>query len=293
LRFDLTDLRLFLNIAEAGSITAGAERSHIALASASARVRGMEHALGAALLTRRKRGVEPTEAGRALLHHARAVLDQMERMRADLGEYARGFKGRVRLLSNTAALTEFLPQALSGYLADHPGVDIELEEHPSTDIVNAVAAGYADVGIVADSADTARLETFAFRPDRLMLIVPRQHPLAARRSISFCESLDHDYVGLAEGSALQAHLEAHAARAGRRLRYRVRLATFDAVCEMVACGVGVAVVPATALERAHCRALLERVSLDDRWALRELRICVRSAAALQPHASELVRRIAA
>lgn len=128
MRFDLTDLRLFLHTAESGSITAGAERAHLTLASASARIRGMEAALGVPLLTRNRRGVETTAAGRTLVHHARVVLQQMERMRGELGEYARGLKGHVRLLSNTAAMTEFLPETLSAFLAQHPEVDIDLEE---------------------------------------------------------------------------------------------------------------------------------------------------------------------
>jgi molybdate transport repressor ModE-like protein len=103
MHFDLVDLRLFLHVAEAGSITAGAEQAGLSLASASARVRGMEEQAGASLLERGHRGVELTPAGRTLLHHARLVTGQMERMRGELGEYARGLKGHVRLLANTAA----------------------------------------------------------------------------------------------------------------------------------------------------------------------------------------------
>src|SRR3546814_3555933 len=155
MRFDLTDLRLFLHVAEAGSITHGADRANMALASASARIRGMEEALGVPLLERGRRGAKPTPAGQALLHHARVVLQQMERMRGELGDYARGLKGHVRLLCNTAALTEFLPEALAGYLAAYPNVDVDLEERLSYEIVQAVAEGLADIGIVADSADPA------------------------------------------------------------------------------------------------------------------------------------------
>ncbi len=187
MRFDLTDLRLFLHVAEAGSITAGAERAALALASASARIRGMEAAAGTALLQRGRRGVAPTPAGEAVLHHARLVLQQMERMRGELGDYARGLKGHVRILGNTAAVTEFLPEPLAEWLAAHPRIDIDLEERPSHAIVEAVAAGLADLGIVADMADGGAadggdgLERIPFRIDRLVLAVPRGHPLAARR----------------------------------------------------------------------------------------------------------------
>ena len=133
MHFDLVDLRLFLHVAEAGSITAGAARSGLALASASARVRGMEEQAGVPLLERGRRGVEPTPAGRTLLHHARLVTGQMERMRGELGEYARGLKGHVRLLANTAAAAEYLPEILAAFLAANPSVDVDLDERPSSE----------------------------------------------------------------------------------------------------------------------------------------------------------------
>src|SRR5450830_348815 len=170
-RLDLHDLRLFLHVAETGSITAGAERSHLALASASARIRSMEEALGIALLMRQRRGVQLTDAGRALLHHARTVQQQMDRLRDDMSEYAQGLKGHIRLLCNTAAITEFLPEALSIFLERNPCIDIDLEERLSHEIVQAVIDGLADIGIVADSVNTGPLQTLPFRQDQLMAVV--------------------------------------------------------------------------------------------------------------------------
>src|SRR5262249_51534895 len=149
MRFDLTDLRLFCDVADAGSITAGAEKSALALAAASTRIRGMEEALGAPLLVRSRAGVAPAEAGRTLLTHARTILAETARMREDLSTYAGGMTGQVRLLANTNALTEFLPEALSSFLAAHPHISVDLEERLSDEIVGLVAEGAADVGIVA------------------------------------------------------------------------------------------------------------------------------------------------
>ena len=292
MRFDLVDLRLFQLVAEAGSITAGAERAHLALASASERIRGMEAALGVALLERGRRGVRPTPAGLALAHHARLVLQQVERMRGDLGDYARGLKAHVRLLSNTAALTEFLPEALGAFLTAHPHIDIDLEERLSAEIVAAVAEGRAEIGIVADTVDLGDLETFPFRVDRMVLVTARGHRLAGRREIGFAEVLDEPFVGLGEGSALQDYLAGHAARLGRRPRYRVRLRSFDAVCRMVERGVGVGVVPQSAARR--CRAMaIRRVRLKDLWATRHLTICVRRFGELSAPAQMLVDEIKA
>src|SRR5215469_9386834 len=184
MRFDLTDLRLFLRVVEAGSITRGAERMHLAIAAVSTRIRDMEATLGTPLLNRERQGVQPTEAGRTLLHHARVMLQQAERMREDLAEYADGLRGQVRLMSNTNGLSEFLPEALSAFLAAHPQVNIDLEERLSDEIVAAVANGTADVGIVS-TVEVAGLEVMPFRVDRFVLVVATTHPLAAAEQIAF------------------------------------------------------------------------------------------------------------
>ena len=292
MRFDLADLRLFLNVIEAGSITHGAERMHLAIAAASTRIRNMEAALGTPLLHRERQGVHPTEAGRTLLHHARILLQQAERMRGDLGEYADGIRGQVRLMSNTNALTEFLPEPLSAFLAAHPQVNIDLEERLSDEIVAAVADGTADVGIVAGTVELAGLEVMPFRVDRFVLVVAPGHPLSTVDRIAFGDALDYDFVGLDRASALQRFLSEKAERIGRRLRLRVQLRGFDAVCRLVECNVGIGVVPATTAER-HAKAMsIHRIELTDEWAVRKLTICVRRQADLPIYARDLVRHLA-
>ncbi|MDS1142146.1 LysR substrate-binding domain-containing protein [Pusillimonas sp. SM2304] len=289
MRFDLTDLRLFLNINEAGTITDGAQRSHMTLASASERVKGMEEAVGAALLLRGRRGVQATPAGRTLLHHARTVLQQMDRMRGELDLYGQGLAGHVRLLCNTAALSEYLPDMLSGFLARYPQISVDLEEKMSYDIADAIRAGHADIGIVADSVDLQGLETRIFRHDALTLIVPRDHELAQRDSVSLAEVAHCAFVGLTEGSALQEHIAHHARRSGKRLSYRVRLRSLDAVCRMVGQGIGIGVVPKAAALRCGRAARIKRVALSDPWAARDLMLCVRSADDLPVYVKEMMR----
>ena len=293
MRFDLTDLSLFRHVIEAGSITHGAERAHLALAAASTRIRNMELALGAPLLVRARQGVTPTQAGRTLLQHARTMLAQAERLREDLGAYAGGLAGQVRVLSNTNALTEFLPEALSSFLTSHPNVSVDLEERLSDEIVGLIAEGVGDIGVVAGTVDAGQLTTYPFRRDRFVLVVARDHPLARRTRIGFAEVLDHDFVGLDRASAIQRFLGSKASSAGRPLRLRVQLRSFDAVCLLVECNVGVGVVPATTARRAVKTMAIKAVELTDPWALRDLTICIRDLAALPPYARQLVEHMRA
>jgi DNA-binding transcriptional LysR family regulator len=293
MRFDLADLNLFRHVADAGSITHGAERAHLALAAASTRIRRMEEALGAALLVRTRQGVTPTQAGRTLLQHARTILRQADRLREDLGAYAGGLAGQIRVLSNTNALTEFLPEALSSFLSAHPHVGVDLEERLSDEIVGLIAEGVADLGIIAGTVDPGSLETFPFRRDRFVLVVARNHPLARRSKIAFAQVLDHDFVGLDRASALQRFLADKAARAGQPLRLRVQLRSFDAVCRLVECDVGIGIVPETTARWATRAMAIVAVPLTDAWAVRDLTICIRSFRDLPTHARQLVEHLRA
>src|ERR1700691_4605570 len=291
MRFDLADLSLFRHVIEAGSITHGAERAHLALAAASTRIRNMEAALGVALVTRSRVGVTPTQAGRTLMQHARAILRQAERLHEDLGAYGGGLAGQIRVLSNTNALTQFLPEALSSFLATHPSVSVDLEERLSDEIVGLIAEGVADIGIVAGTVDAGVLETYPFRRDRFVLVVARDHPLAKRSKIGFEDVLDFDFVGLDRASALQRFLATKAVRIGRPLRLRVQLRSFDAVCRLVECKVGIGIVPETTARRVAKTMAIAVVPLTDSWAERELTICIRNRSELPLYARQLVEHV--
>jgi DNA-binding transcriptional LysR family regulator len=291
LRFDLVDLRLFLHVAEARSITHGAERSNLALASASARIRGMETTLGVPLLARDRRGVSLTAAGQCLLEHARLVVQQVERMRGELGSFARGLSGSVRLLSNTAALSEHLPRVLVAFLAANPTISLDIEERESADIASALASGMADVGIASVAALPDNIEQFPFRDDRLVLVVPRRDAIARKRVLALVDVVDRAFIGLSRESALQRHVVRHATRLGGALNIRARVTSFDAVCRMVEMGAGVGVVPEVTARRCRRSMKIDAVRLSDQWAKRRLAICVRQLSSLPAGAQRLVEHL--
>ena len=293
MHFDLTDLRLFLNILETGNITAGASRSHLSLASASARVRSMESSLNSPLLERNRRGVTPTPAGQALGRHARLILQQVERLNEELADYTRGFKGQIRLLCNTSTLSEHLPERLAAFLVEHPHIDIDLQEQPSLRILHALRHGSADIGIVTDAVDASDLQTLPFCADPLTLLIPKGHPLAEAGSLRFSQTLDHEFVALSAGSALGIYLEEQALHVGKRLRIRVRAEGFDGVLRMVAHGAGLGIVPQAAVDRCRGAGQFKAVALSDDWADRRLLLCAADFAALPGYARGLVERLAA
>jgi DNA-binding transcriptional LysR family regulator len=291
MRSDLTDLRLFVNVHDAGTITGGAAATHMTLASASERIRSMEESLGVPLLLRERRGVRPTPAGRTLLHHARLVLRQMDRLQGELGEYGTGLKGHIRLLCNTSAFSEHLPELLSGFLRMNPGVSIDLEERPSYEIVDALRTGVCEIGIVSDAVDLEGLQTFAFRADPLVLVVPKGHPLTARTAVALADVADYSFVGLVQGSALQEHISHHARRLGKQLNYRIRLRSFESVCRVVGQDIGVGIVPSAVAVRCARTTQVKRLTLTDSWAARRLVLCTRRGDELPLHAQQLLRHV--
>jgi len=288
MHFDLVDLRLMVRIAEANSLTRGAEASHLSLPAASTRVKNLEDSIGAKLLYRHSQGVTLTPPGQALVHHARLVLGQLEHLRGDLQSYAKGIKGQLRVFANTTALGEFLPPVLRRYLQSHPDVNIDLREKLSHDIVRAVSEGQTDIGIVAGAVRTENLETLPYRSDRLCLVVPRGHALAGGAPVPFADTLDLDHVGLHEGSAIHAFLRQVCDGLHRQLPLRIQVGNFEAACRMVESQVGVAILPASAAQRHAQTLAIETVPLADDWAQRHMLVCMRSLQALPGFARDLV-----
>ena len=291
MRMDIADLRLFLAVAEAGSITAGAARANLALGSASERLRAIEADAGSALLSRHPRGVSLTEAGAALAHHARLILQQQAQLRGELEAFAQGARGTLHLYANTAALTNYLPARLAPWLALRPRLHVELHERTSTDIVRALGAGQAEAGIISDAVPAEGLQRHVVAEDPLVMLLPAGHRLAARRSLAFVEVLGEAFVALADGNALQTYVHERADEAGRRLDVRIRMKTFDGLSTMVGHGIGVGVVPRT-IARQHRRSThTVAVPLADAWAQRRLCVCFSSWMQLSPAMRSLLQHL--
>lgn len=291
MRFDLTDLRLFLAVVDAGSITHGAADVGLSLPAASERLRDMEANGGVQLLERGRRGVSPTPAGEALAHHARLIQRQLTQMRGELGEHASGLRATIRLLANTAAIAEYLPPRLAEWMGKHPQTDIDLKERQSIEIARAISAGLAEIGILSDAVDTSGLILRPFVIDRLVVVMPRDHALAETKQIAFTDILHEHFIGLA-GGALQDHIDAQAARLGTRLKMRVRMRTFESICDMAGQGIGFGIVPETAARRCGRFAKIAAVRLTDSWATRRLSVCARSLEDLPTPARDLFAHLA-
>lgn len=285
---DPISLRLFVTVVEQGRIVTAAGLEHIATAAVSRRLSELEAVLKTQLLVRSNKGIKPTAAGIQLLSLARRLLHDMDDVYTQMLEYSSGARGYVRVVSNISAITEFLPSELTKFVTIHPHVKIDLEERISSDVVKAVADSEADIGLFVLGLHSRDLETFHYRNDELVLIVPKRHQLANRDCVSFAETLNYNYVGLQVGSSINLQLLKAASELGRPLRLRIQVRSYDALCLMVDAGLGIGILPKNTAKTYQKGLPLRALKLTESWAKRELGICVRSYRSLSVAAQLLV-----
>lgn len=290
---DLVTLRVVIAVADSGSISAGSQRADLALGAASARIAALEASLGAALFERSSRGVRLTPAGHVLVERARALLGDAERLAGDLRDLAAGLQGSVRVLANASAMIQVLPERLAAFGRTHPRIRVELEERSSPEIPLALLDGRADLGIVDLAHPLQGLCFHDLFQDTLVLVVPRGHALAGSGPVPFESALGEDFVSLQDGNAISGRVAAAALQLGRTLRVRLRLRSFDAVCRMVAGGLGIGVLPLQAIAPQLAALPLVAVPLADAWARRTHRLALRDGAPLPPPVQALATALRA
>lgn len=276
MRYELTDLKLFLAIADAKNLSTGASALHITASSASYRLKNLEQALGTYLFLRTTRGMELTPAGETLARHVRSLLAGVERMHDEVGRFSAGLKGQIRLLANSSSLNGFIIPAVSRFLVDNPHVNIDLEERTSTTIPAAVAAGEADIGVLAGPVEADGVEIFRYAVDMLTLVVPVNHPLAKESKVKFGAALDLDFICMDKHSSNFLFLKEVALRAGKNPNVRIHAHSFEAVLTLVEEGVGVALVPESVASSALYEGKIAKVGLLEPWALRELNLVLQA-----------------
>ncbi len=290
---DIDSLALFVRAAELHSLSKAAEASHIGVAAASRRIALLEHRFKTPLLDRSPRGVELTAAGVSLLAHAKALLVQLNDMNAEMTDHAAGRKGVLRLLANTSAMTETLPEDLASFGQANPDIRLVIQERWSGDILRSLLAGEADIGIVIDGARTEGLEVFPYRNDRLAVIAPVDHPLARDSNWSFSDVLEYDLVALEVGSSMMRLLTEQAIVLEKALRLRIQVRSFEAVCRMVQVGMGVGILPYEAAKVLAESMKLSVRPMNEPWAQRKVLVCVKKDRPAKPSLTLLINHLTA
>lgn len=281
-RLDLVTLQVFVAVHEEGTLTRAASREAIAVSAASKRLVELEAVLGIALFSRTAKGMTMTAAGETLLHHARRMLTEVEKVGIEVGEHLQGLRGYVRMLANLSAIIQFLPEDLHDFVLSHSQVKVDLEERPSDGVVQGIIDGVADVGICSMESDARGLFSVPYRRDRLIVAMRNDHPLANLEEIAFLQTLQYDQIGLHSASSINNRIHAAAKALGEPLRLRIHVPGFDAVCRMVQANMGIGILPLKAFELFGRGLGLTAVHLSDEWSHRTLMLLVRDRESLSP-----------
>jgi DNA-binding transcriptional LysR family regulator len=291
--FDPVTLRLFVLVCEERNISRAAAREAMVPSAVSKRIGACERMLGTPLLVRSRRGIEPTAAGQVMLRRARELLGAMARMHAELDAFASGVHGSVRVVASVSALAEALPGDVAAFVERHQSVRVSLDERISIDVVSEVREGAADVGVAWDQVDAGDLRAVAYRSDHLHVLMLPSHPLAAKRSIRFAQTLEHPSVGVSPGGLLDTLVRRQAALLGRTPNYRMQVSSLDAGARIVAAGMGLAIIPGEAAAPQVAASGLVMVPLADAWSERRFVVLCRADAMTSVATRQLIEHLAA
>lgn len=290
---DPVSIRLFLATLEEGSIARAAARENIVPSAVSKRISDMEAQLRVPLLDRGAKGAQATPAGEALAHHARHLLQSMDRMQREMAGYVDGVRGVIKVLASVTSLSGELPADILRFRAERSEVEVDVEERVTPAIYRGVREGLADVGVASEFASHEGLQVFPYRRYVLAAVLPARHARARARQIAYADLLDNDLVELGRDSGIAQVFE-EAAREARTTRtVRARVSSFETICTLVASGMGVGVAPLY-LKAAKERSLDVRfVPLSDAWAQPRSFVAVRDFDALPVAAQTFVAHLRA
>jgi len=291
-RFDLTTLKLFVSAIDRGSIAGAAEHEHMVPSAASKRIGDLEAGLGVALFVRQRAGVMPTAACEALARHAREVIKTLDRIPRALSTVGADEAADIRILANQTAIVVVVAD-LASYVARRPGVQIRMEEGQSLPIVESIAQGHGDIGIIGHFQPTDRLHVIPYRSIPLLLVTPSLHPLAGRESVSFAQALDFDLITMMQGTAIRGWAMAAAARIGREPKFTMSVQSYEAMRALVQAGLGIGVMPAPNILPYQAFLQVCAVPLTDDWAQMQLYLVCDPRKAARPAVEHLLADLAA
>jgi DNA-binding transcriptional LysR family regulator len=268
-------------------------QANIVGSAISKRLAQLEDTVGTPLLQRRRHGVEPTPAGESLLEHARAMLASADQIERDMGAYALGIRGQVRILATASVMAESLADDVAAFLQieAHHDIRVTMEERVSPDVIRGIKEGVASVGICWDAADLTGLQSCSYRNDHLAIVLHPSHPLAGQETLTFEQTLAHEHVSLPAHSAVQVLLQRAAALKGRVVVHRVIVSNFEAALRVVRANLAISVVPREVAEPYARTYGLRVLPLTDDWAQRRFAICFRDEASLSAAARLLVAHL--
>ncbi|WP_335617551.1 LysR family transcriptional regulator [Bordetella bronchialis] len=287
MKIDLSALQTLVAAIEERSLAKAGEREHLVTSAASKRIAELERQIGTALLVRHNRGVEPTPAGAALYHKAKAILTSVRTLEDLCEEFSPDGIPKIRLAANRSAIIEFLPGDIRAFQAVSPRSRLDLVEAYSGDIPRMVSDQEVDIGIYHAVGAAPGVVSHPYRSDRVVLVVPLGHPLAGAGALHLDDARAYDFLGYFPRHSFEAFMELVGPTLTGPLNVKIQVANYEARCRMVREGLGIAVMPEPIADTYLALLGLVKIPLRDAWAKRQFYVCARDRAHMRPTAGEL------
>ena len=270
-------LRYVCAIAETGNFSRAAERCKIAQPSLSQQVLKLEKDLGAKLFDRLGRSVRLTEAGRVFVHHARAILEQMEMARLSVADKNADLHGSVTVGVIPTVAPYLMPSYATAFAEKYPDAKLRIVEEMTSVLVEGLRDMSIDVAILALPLRHKDLELFPIRTEPLFAVLRKDHPRASARSLTLKDLRGESFVMLRDGHCFRDLSIGACTRARITPNIAFESGQFSSLLGMVEAGVGVSLVPEMAIDRnIGCRY----VRISDTQATRTIVAAVLRARSL-------------
>jgi len=291
-RIDLFTIKLFLTAIEEGQIGRAAAREHVAASAATKRIQDLEELVGLKLFDRNARGVVPSQAGLAFARHAHVILATLDEMRRELAAYNEGVRGHVAIAAPGLLIVQFLAREIGIFTQRFPQVEVRLRQETNPDALRALVSGEVDLAVFSVSVDTdyGAIDSYECRTDRLVAVVPVDHPLARETGITLEQLLDQELIALGPMTSIMINLRHAAGNIGREPKIKYAVSNVEAARSLVGSGLGVTLQPACMLfpdEHDGVRT----IHIDGEWAERSYHVAKPRGRALGPAAEALIEQL--
>ena len=286
---DLFTLRLFLSAVEEQQIGLAAIRENVAASTATKRIHDLEDIAGIELLERTPKGVVPTPAGQVLARHVRSIFGSLEDIRSEIAAFTEGVRGELTIASARSIIVPFLAHELGEFHRQYPLVRPIVHEIENTDIVTQVARGEADIGVFAAShdIDLSGIDVTPYRRDRIVVVLPQGHRLAARSSVPFSDLLEENVIVV--GALLNA-FRAAARRVGHDFEPSYHVRSGGVALSLVQAGLGVTAQPECLVTREFYDRV-EVIDLAEPWAERRIHLATAHGRGPSPAGRALMEQL--
>jgi DNA-binding transcriptional LysR family regulator len=278
---DLLLMRSLIAVADTGSITEAADRINLTQPALSRRLQQLEEHFGAELLSRGRKGVQLTEIGRLVESEARILIARYDHLRDQVRAHQGLEGGTVRIGGGATAVSFLLPKAIASFQGSHPAVKFQLKEAGSNEVAKDVINGHLELGLVTMPVKNRELDVWPLLTDRIVLVGPKQHPLARNRYISASALDGISFVGFEADTAVRQIIDATLRDAGVVMNVVMELRSIPAILRMVATTGNLAFVSKLGVDSLEEVAEIEVKGLKIE---RELAVICRRGSSLSPAA---------